>query len=88
MPEEQAFAVLVKMCFEYGVRDLFKQGFEELHLKFYQLERLMEVKKHHTEGGKCYWPRALNGPQLAPTCILGPIHTDKSICKHKNLIYI
>ncbi|XP_021380300.1 rab GTPase-activating protein 1-like isoform X4 [Mizuhopecten yessoensis] len=42
MPEEQAFAVLVKTCFEYGLRDFFKQGFEELHLKFYQLDRLME----------------------------------------------
>ncbi|XP_041370237.1 rab GTPase-activating protein 1-like [Gigantopelta aegis] len=42
MPEEQAFCVLVKIMFEYGLRDLFKQGFEELHLKFYQLERLMQ----------------------------------------------
>ena len=43
MPEEQAFCVLVKMMFDYSLRDLFKQGFEELHLKFYQLERLMQV---------------------------------------------
>ncbi len=43
MPEEQAFCVLVKMMFDYGLRDLFKQGFEELHLRFYQLERLMQV---------------------------------------------
>jgi hypothetical protein len=43
MPEEQAFSVLVRICFEYKVRDLFKPGFEDLHLKFYQLERLMEV---------------------------------------------
>ncbi|KAK3087405.1 hypothetical protein FSP39_005477 [Pinctada imbricata] len=42
MPEEQAFMVLVKMCFDYGLRDLFKSGFEELHLKFYQLERLLQ----------------------------------------------
>ncbi|XP_046330913.1 rab GTPase-activating protein 1-like isoform X2 [Haliotis cracherodii] len=42
MPEEQAFCVLVKIMFDYGLRDLFKQGFEELHLKFYQLERLMQ----------------------------------------------
>ena len=45
MPEEQAFTVLVKACFDYGLRDLFKQGFEDLHLKFYQLERLMEVSR-------------------------------------------
>lgn len=43
MPEEQAFSVLVKICFDYELRDLFKQGFEVLHLKFYQLERLMQV---------------------------------------------
>lgn len=42
MPEEQAFSVLTKICFDYKVRDLFKPGFEDLHLKFYQLERLME----------------------------------------------
>ncbi|XP_013782186.1 rab GTPase-activating protein 1-like isoform X2 [Limulus polyphemus] len=42
MPEEQAFHVLVKIMFDYGVRDLFRNSFEELHLKFYQLERLLE----------------------------------------------
>uniref|UniRef100_A0A0L8GS16 Rab-GAP TBC domain-containing protein n=1 Tax=Octopus bimaculoides TaxID=37653 RepID=A0A0L8GS16_OCTBM len=41
MPEEQAFCVLVKIMFDYGLRDLFKQGFEELHLKFYQIQRFM-----------------------------------------------
>lgn len=45
MPEEQAFSVLVKICFDYELRDLFKQGFEVLHLKFYQLERLMQVSQ-------------------------------------------
>jgi len=43
MPEEQAFCVLVKIMFDYGMRDVYKQGFEELHLRFYQLERLMQV---------------------------------------------
>ncbi|CAL1530550.1 unnamed protein product [Lymnaea stagnalis] len=42
MPEEQAFCVLVKIMYEYQLRDLFKQGFQILHLKFYQLERLMQ----------------------------------------------
>ncbi|XP_064648840.1 rab GTPase-activating protein 1-like isoform X3 [Lineus longissimus] len=42
MPEEQAFCVLVKVMFDYGQRELFRQGFEMLHLKFYQLERLMQ----------------------------------------------
>uniref|UniRef100_A0A3Q3AE36 Rab GTPase-activating protein 1 n=1 Tax=Kryptolebias marmoratus TaxID=37003 RepID=A0A3Q3AE36_KRYMA len=40
MPEEQAFSVLVKIMFDYGLRDLFKQNFEDLHCKFFQLERL------------------------------------------------
>ena len=48
MPEEQAFCVLVKLMFDYGMRDLFKQGFEILHLKFYQLERLIQVRDTHT----------------------------------------
>lgn len=42
MPEEQAFAVLVKIMFDYHVRDMFRNGFDELHLKFYQLQKLME----------------------------------------------
>lgn len=36
MPEEEAFTVFVKIMFNYGMRDLFKQGFELLHLKFAQ----------------------------------------------------
>lgn len=47
MPEEQAFSVLVKIMFEYGLRDLFKQNFEDLHCKFFQLERLMQVCMLH-----------------------------------------
>lgn len=46
MPEEQAFSVLVKIMFDYGLRELFKQNFEDLHCKFYQLERLMQVGAH------------------------------------------
>lgn len=42
MPEEQAFCVLVKIMQVYGLRNMFKCGFEELHLRFYQLERFME----------------------------------------------
>ena len=45
MPEEQAFAVLVKIMYEpeYGLREMFMNKFIELHVKFYQLERLIEV---------------------------------------------
>nr|CAB3265389.1 rab GTPase-activating protein 1-like [Phallusia mammillata] len=42
MPEEQAFCVLIKIMYDYKMRDLFKNGFEALHTKFYQLERAME----------------------------------------------
>ncbi|XP_046442776.1 rab GTPase-activating protein 1-like isoform X3 [Daphnia pulex] len=42
MPEEQAFSVMVRVMFHYGLRDLFKDGFETLHLRLYQLDRLIE----------------------------------------------
>ncbi|XP_050304026.1 rab GTPase-activating protein 1-like isoform X2 [Anthonomus grandis grandis] len=42
MPEEQAFCVLVKLMYDYKLRDFYKQGFENLYLRLYQLNRLME----------------------------------------------
>uniref|UniRef100_T1K374 Rab-GAP TBC domain-containing protein n=1 Tax=Tetranychus urticae TaxID=32264 RepID=T1K374_TETUR len=42
MPEEQAFCLLVRIMHQYRVRNLFRSGFEELQLQFYQLERIME----------------------------------------------
>uniref|UniRef100_A0A146P6Y5 Rab-GAP TBC domain-containing protein n=2 Tax=Cyprinodontoidei TaxID=8087 RepID=A0A146P6Y5_FUNHE len=42
MPEEQAFCVLVKIMYDYGLRALYKNNFEDLHCKFYQLEKLMQ----------------------------------------------
>lgn len=42
MPEEQAFCVFVCIMQHYGLRDLFRNNFDELYLKFYQLERLLE----------------------------------------------
>eukprot|EP00053_Salpingoeca_punica_P018262 m.178543 g.178543 ORF g.178543 m.178543 type:complete len:1507 (+) comp17396_c0_seq1:283-4803(+) len=42
MPEEEAFIVFTKVMMNYGVREMFKPGFEALQLKFYQLERLIE----------------------------------------------
>ncbi|XP_077188633.1 rab GTPase-activating protein 1-like isoform X1 [Paroedura picta] len=42
MPEEQAFCVLVKIMYDYGLRDLYKNNLEDLRSKFYQLERLMQ----------------------------------------------
>ncbi|XP_063972215.1 rab GTPase-activating protein 1-like isoform X2 [Diachasmimorpha longicaudata] len=42
MPEEQAFCVLVKLMYNYGLRDLYKDRFDNLHMRFYQLNRLIE----------------------------------------------
>ncbi|XP_031335344.1 rab GTPase-activating protein 1-like isoform X2 [Photinus pyralis] len=58
MPEEQAFCVLVKLMYDYGLRDLYKDGFDNLYLRLYQLNRLMEeqlgplwqhLTNHHVE---------------------------------------
>lgn len=43
MPEEQAFCVLVKLMYDYGLRDLYKDGFENLYLRLHQLTRLIQV---------------------------------------------
>lgn len=42
MPEEQAFCVLVKIMYDYGLRDHYRNNFEDLHCKFFQLERLLQ----------------------------------------------
>lgn len=43
MPEEEAFSVLVSLMYNYGLRDLYKHGFESLYMRLYQLNRLMKV---------------------------------------------
>ncbi|EFB29437.1 hypothetical protein PANDA_005164 [Ailuropoda melanoleuca] len=50
MPEEQAFCVLVKIMYDYGLRDLYKNNFEDLHCKFYQLERLIQENDSNLHG--------------------------------------
>ncbi|KAF6038390.1 RABGAP1 [Bugula neritina] len=42
MPEEQAFSVLVKIMYDYHLRNFYKDGFQDLHLRFYQLERIFQ----------------------------------------------
>lgn len=42
MPEEQAFCVFARIMQHYGLRDLFRNNFDELYLKFYQLEHMLE----------------------------------------------
>ncbi|XP_051154035.1 rab GTPase-activating protein 1-like [Leptopilina boulardi] len=56
MPEEQAFCVLVKLMYDYGLRDLYKDRFDNLHMRFYQLQRLIEdqlpeLYKHFCDRG-------------------------------------
>lgn len=43
MPEEQAFCLLVRLMYNYGLRELYKDGFEALYMRLHQLDRLMEV---------------------------------------------
>lgn len=43
MDDEKAFCVLVRIMFDYQLRDLFKLGFDSLHLRFFQLQKLIEV---------------------------------------------
>uniref|UniRef100_A0A0K8TSK8 Putative rab gtpase-activating protein 1-like isoform x3 n=1 Tax=Tabanus bromius TaxID=304241 RepID=A0A0K8TSK8_TABBR len=42
MPEEDSFCVLVALMYDYGLRDLYKHGFENLYMRLYQLSRLMK----------------------------------------------
>ncbi|XP_073988097.1 rab GTPase-activating protein 1-like [Rhodnius prolixus] len=56
MPEEQAFCVLLKVMYDYGLRELYKDGFECLYMRLYQLSRLMEeqlpqLHQHFREKG-------------------------------------
>lgn len=56
MPEEQAFCVLLKLMYDYGLRDLYKDGFECLYIRLYQLNRLMQehvpqLLQHFSEKG-------------------------------------
>lgn len=43
MPEEEAFAVFVRLMQEYRMRDMFKPTMAELGLCIYQLENLVQV---------------------------------------------
>eukprot|EP00042_Codosiga_hollandica_P053299 m.694929 g.694929 ORF g.694929 m.694929 type:complete len:183 (-) comp58667_c0_seq16:3800-4348(-) len=38
MPEEESFALFVKIMYDYSLRELFKDNFKALQLIFYQLE--------------------------------------------------
>ena len=45
MPEEEAFAVLVKIMMEYRLRELFKPSMAELGLCMFQLECMIQVRQ-------------------------------------------
>lgn len=42
MPEEEAFCVLISLMYDYGLRRFYQDGFENLYLRLYQLNRLMK----------------------------------------------
>lgn len=42
MPEEESFSVLVSLMYDYGLRDLYKDGFDNLYLRLFQLNRLIQ----------------------------------------------
>lgn len=46
MPEEETFAVLVKLMQDYRLREMFKPTMAELGLYMYQLENLVQVSNH------------------------------------------
>ncbi|XP_063057023.1 rab GTPase-activating protein 1-like [Engraulis encrasicolus] len=96
MPEEQAFCVLVKIMYEYGLRALYKNNFEELHCKFYQLERLLqeqlpELWSHFQEMNleahmyASQWFLTLFTAKF-PLCMVFHI-TDLLLCEGLNIIF-
>jgi hypothetical protein len=50
MPEEEAFAVLVKLMQDYKMRDMYKPTMAELGLCMYQLENLVQVQRSLSVG--------------------------------------
>lgn len=44
MPVEQAFTLLVQVNNNYGVREFFLNDFDGLHMRLYQLDRIIQVK--------------------------------------------
>ena len=43
MTEKNAFRILIKVMFDYEIRKLYENSFQNLHLRLYQLNRLIEV---------------------------------------------
>jgi hypothetical protein len=42
MPEEDAFCLFIKIMYDYKVRDMFKKGFANMQLKYFQLTKMVE----------------------------------------------
>jgi hypothetical protein len=57
MPEEEAFAVLVKLMQDYKMRDMYKPTMAELGLCMYQLENLVQVQRSLSLGPSLPSPR-------------------------------
>lgn len=79
MPEEQAFCVLVKIMYEYGLRALYKNNFEDLHCKFYQLERLMQVSR-----ATFHIFKSINGTLTGRTVCITPL----SVCRFSFVCHV
>lgn len=45
MPEEEAYVLLVAIMYDYGLRELYKQNFENLSLRLFQLTCMLRVSK-------------------------------------------
>lgn len=43
MNEEQAFSVIVKIMYDYNLRDFYKDDLRNFRIKLYQLTRMIEV---------------------------------------------
>ena len=55
MPEEESFAVVVKLMQEYRLREMFKPSMAQLGLCMYQLKHLVD---RTTTRRRCFWRRA------------------------------
>jgi hypothetical protein len=49
MPEEEAYQVLVAIMYDFGLRELYKQNFENLQLRLFQLACMIRVSDVHKQ---------------------------------------
>ncbi|CAB1324640.1 unnamed protein product [Coregonus sp. 'balchen'] len=81
MPEEQAFCVLVKIMYEYGLRELYKKNFEDLHCNT-KLHWELNLEAHMYAS---QWFLTLFTAKF-PLCMVFHI-TDLLLCEGLNIIF-